>query len=123
MTDLKTPENPNSPGIKVTGVPLPLKVAVYGMGLALALMAVLVASRFMDRRAESRQAAVTQGVPWLIDLGATDLNMPTIGDVKSAAIEGRILTVVVDDPSGHDQVILIDTRKGEVVGKVRLGAQ
>lgn len=135
MTDLNSPENPNSPlgqnspGGKISNVPLPLKIAVYGMGLALVVMLLLVGTRFMDRRAENRTAAVTQGVPWDIDLGLVDLGpvdpgvadsgMSTIRDIKSAVIEGRILTVVVDGPSG-DQVILIDTRKGKVVGRVRL---
>lgn len=135
MTDLNSPENPNSPlgqnspGGKTSNVPLPLKIAVYGMGLALGVMLLLVGTRFMDRRAENRTAAVTQGVPWDIDLGLVDLGpvdpgvadpgMSMIGDIKSAVIEGRILTVVVDGPSG-DQVILIDTRKGKVVGRVRL---
>lgn len=135
MTDLNSPENPNSPlgqnstGGKTSNVPLPLKIAVYGMGLALMVMLLLVGTRFMDRRAENRTAAVTQGIPWDIDLGLVDLGlvdpgvadsgMSMIGDIKSAVIEGRILTVVVDGPSG-DQVILIDTRKGKIVGKVRL---
>lgn len=137
MTDLNSPENPNSPlgqnsnGGKTSNVPLPLKIAVYGMGLALMVMLLLVGTRFMDRRAENRTAAVTQGVPWDIDLGSIDLGlvdpgvadpgMSTIGGIKSAVIEGRILTVVVNGPSG-DQVILIDTRKGKIVGKVRLTA-
>lgn len=119
MTDLNSSENPNSPDRKISNVPLPLKIAVYGMGLALAVMALLVASRFMDRRAENRVASDTQGVPWVIDLGAADLDMPTVGDVKSAVLDGRILTIVIDGPAGHDQVILIDTRKGEVIGMVR----
>ena len=99
------------------------------MGLALGIMLLLVGTRFMDRRAENRTAAVTQGVPWDIDLGSIDLGsvdpggadqgISTIGDIKSAVIEGRILTVVVDGPSG-DQVILIDVKKGKIVGKVRL---
>ncbi len=140
MTDLNAPENPNSPssrnshGGKISNVPLPLKIAVYGMGLALIVMLLLVGSRFMDRRAENRTAAATQGVPWEIDLGLIDLGlidlgpvdresadpgMSAISNIKSAVIEGRTLTVVVGGPSG-DQVILIDVRKGEVVGKVRL---
>lgn len=122
MTDLNTPENPDSrEGLKsmegaISTVPLPLKIAVYGMGLALTVMLVLVASRFMDRKAERRDMAATQEVPWLIDLDVADL---TESAIRSATIEGRILTVVVSGPTG-DRVILIDTRKGEVVGKARL---
>ena len=124
MTDLDPPENPNSPGHRISAVPLVLRIAVYGMGLALVVMLVLVGDRFMDRKAARQSTAADRGVAWLIELEANDPASKdeawrSAGGVKSASTNGRILTVVVDDPSG-DQVILIDTKKGEIIGKIRM---
>jgi hypothetical protein len=86
------------------------------MGVALIVMFALIGNRFMDRRAENRSSEATQGLPWLIDVEV----QASGGVVKSAVLEGRILTVIIEAGSGKDQVILIDTRKGAVIGKVRL---
>lgn len=128
MTDLNSTEKSKSPeGFEGTGdgavvppkgghVPLPLKIAVYAMGIALVTMFALIGSRFMDRRAENRTAEAVEGTPWIIDV---ELQAPS-GAIRSAVLDGRFLTVIIEGPSGKDQVVLIDTRKGQVVGKVRL---
>lgn len=115
MTDLNSPEKSKSP--RVGNVPLPLKVAVYAMGVALVVMFVLIGNRFMDRRAEIKTSAIVEGTPWIIDIE----HQAASGAVKSAVLDGRFLTIIIEGNGGEDQVILIDTRKGQVVGKVRLG--
>lgn len=119
MTDLNSPEKSKSP--KVGNVPMPLKVAVYAMGVALVVMFAMIGSRFMDRRAENKVSETVEGIPWIIDVEQRAGTGFGTGAVKSAVLDGRFLTVIIEGAGGKDQVILIDTRKGQVVGKVRLG--
>lgn len=115
MTDLNSPEKPKLP--QGSNVPLPLKLAVYAMGVALVVMFAMIGNRFLDRRAENKTSALVESTPWIIEIEQRSAS----GAVKSAVLDGRYLTVIIETTDGRDQVILIDTRKGQVVGKVRLG--
>ena len=114
MTDFNSPENPNSANLQV---PLPLKIAVYGMGVALIVMLVLVIMRFMDRRAEQTSGSQMAAEPWIVQA-----NLSNESKVTDAINDGKLLTLVVTVPGEADRVLLVDPRKGVLLGQVKLSA-
>lgn len=98
-------------------VPLPLKILVYTLFVLLIVAAIAVGTRFVARNNAQDAETSQRAVAWELYLGSA--NGQT---VKSATMDGRMLTLVVANPQGADHVVLVDTRKGEVVGRVVLAA-
>lgn len=110
MNQLKTPEGPVE-----SNVPLPLKILVYTLFVLLVVVAIAVATRFMNRDKGVRSQAVEAGIAW-------DIGIEADADerIKSAVLDGRTLTLVIERQGSGERVVVVDTRRGLVVGTVHL---
>ena len=109
MTQSNQPETPD------VSVPLALKVLVYTMFVLLVVVAIMLGGRFMARTKAQKAEPGSAGVAWDI-LVDTDDNE----SIKSAVLDGRVMTIVIENSGRGERVVLVDTRKGVVIGSVAL---
>lgn len=109
MTQSNQPETPD------VSVPLALKVLVYTMFALLVVAAIAVGGRYMARSKAQKVEARPAGVAWDILV-----NSGTDESIKSAVLDGRIMTIVIEKEGRGERVVLVDTRKGLLIGSVSL---
>jgi hypothetical protein len=113
MNQLETPEDAVQ-----SNVPLPLKILVYTLFALLVVTAIAVATRFMNRDKGVSSPAVEAGIAWDIGIEAE------AGEkIRSAVLDGRTLTLVIERQGAGERIVVIDTRRGLVIGTVSLGKQ
>lgn len=108
MTQMPSPETP-----EVT-VPVALKVLVFTLFGLIVIAVVAVVMRYSANQREKAVETLAQG-PWEVPVVAKEGE-----SIGAVSFDGRHMTVVIEHNGGGARVVLVDTRKGAVVGTVQL---
>lgn len=111
---MNQPETSEAPE---TIVPMPLKILVYTMFGLLVVAAIAVTVRFVTHNNAKDERIARGDTIWEVNLDAE------AGEtIASAVLDGKMLTVVIKRHSGGERVVLVDTKRGVVVGTIALVA-
>ena len=107
MTQMNQPETPD------VQVPIALKILVYTLFVAIVVVAIAVGVSYVNRDKEKK--AEIQGIPWDVSVLVTEGE-----SIRTVEHDGKVMTLVIDKAGRGERVVLVDTRRGLVIGSVAL---
>ncbi len=123
MVDIKDQDNNSSldadteiPEVKVSPI---LKWSIIIMTTLIVVILAVIISTIIYRVVKSDDGGNAKVNP-ARGFGTVDLDVSKGAKINDVKLDGRKMTIVINNSSGGDEVVIIDVRSGAVVGRIRL---
>jgi len=123
VVDIKNQDNNSGldtdteiPEVKVSPI---LKWSIIIMTTLIVVILVVIISTIIYRAVKSDDSGNVK-VNSAGGFGTVDLDVPKGAKIDDVKLDGRKMTIVINNSSGGDEIVIIDVRNGAVLGRIRL---
>ncbi len=123
MVDIKDQDNNSGldgdaeiPEVKVSPI---LKWSIIIMTTLIVIILAVIISTIIYRSVKSDDSGNVK-VNSARGFGIVDLDVSQGAKINDVKLDGRKITIVINNSSGGDEVVIIDVRSGAVLGRIRL---